>query len=68
MEYTRCRRCWGRGYKGGWRRGKWRIATCRRCGGTGTDPRPATLPENRRCRAGRVARELGDAYGGDDDR
>lgn len=44
---TRCRRCLGMGYKGGKARGKWKIQTCRRCQGTGIDPNPKTLPENK---------------------
>lgn len=44
--FDRCRRCLGMGYKGGHRGGKWKVATCRRCGGSGVDPKPETLPEN----------------------
>lgn len=46
--YDRCRRCLGLGYRGREDRGRWRIANCPRCGGGGVDPRPETLPENRR--------------------
>lgn len=37
-EMGRCQRCLGMGYKGAKVRGKWKILTCRRCGGTGTAP------------------------------
>lgn len=47
MTFDRCRRCLGMGYKGRKARGKWKIRTCERCGGTGQDPRPETLPENK---------------------
>jgi DnaJ-class molecular chaperone len=45
--FDRCRRCLGMGYKGAKQRGKWKLPTCRRCRGTGVDPKPATLPENK---------------------
>ncbi len=43
MEYkrdplVRCERCLGMGYKGGWRRSKWKIETCRGCQGSGQRP------------------------------
>jgi hypothetical protein len=45
--FDRCRQCLGMGYKGRSRSGKWKVETCSRCRGTGSDPRPDTLPENR---------------------
>lgn len=48
--YDRCRRCLGMGYKGRMDRRRWVIRCCPRCGGNGVDPRPETLPENRRAR------------------